>query len=157
MDISIVLAQIDQTLARAGQIRQRAAILCQDAARSKGVALDLYAETVHKCRSRWSRLSRLVYGASEGLSRAHTTTILRQHAREALRRGRLPNRPPDRTYGGHGTGSLCTICGLRTTKEETELEIEFDHDGSIPGWVRHYLHLRCFAAWEFERTKINPS
>ena len=70
-----------------------------------------------------------------------------------LHEGRLPTRRPDRTYGGHGTGAICAICGLKTTKEEAELEIEFDRDGTNPGMDRHYLHPRCFAAWEFERTK----
>jgi len=72
----------------------------------------------------------------------------------ALHEGRLPTRRPDRTYGGHGSGAACAICGLNTTKEEAELEIEFDRDRGNPGMDRHFLHPRCFAAWEFERTKV---
>jgi len=79
---------------------------------------------------------------------------LRERARIALNEGRLPARQPDRTYGGHGTGAGCALCGLKTAKEEAELEIEFDRGGTIRGMDRYYLHPHCFAAWEFERTKI---
>ena len=72
----------------------------------------------------------------------------------ALHEGRLPPRRPDRTYGGHGSGVVCAICGLKTIKEDAELEIEFDRDDGNPGMDRHYLHPPCFAAWEFERTKM---
>ena len=35
---------------------------------------------------------------------------LRTKARECLESGRLPNRSPDRLYGGKGTGAECVIC-----------------------------------------------
>jgi hypothetical protein len=41
-------------------------------------------------------------------------------------------------------------------REQAELEIEFNRHGITPGIDRHHLHPRCFAAWEFERTKIEP-
>ena len=79
---------------------------------------------------------------------------LRTRAREALQRGRIPVRRPDRTWGGLGLGSSdCVICGNRISKEESALEIEFDRM-SGPGMDRFYIHPRCFAAWEFERTKL---
>jgi hypothetical protein len=35
-----------------------------------------------------------------------------------------------------------------------EFEIQFARDGSInPGLDKFHVHVRCFAAWEFERMK----
>ncbi|HET9232763.1 MAG TPA: hypothetical protein VFP10_01325 [Candidatus Eisenbacteria bacterium] len=41
------------------------------------------------------------------------------------------------------------------SKTEYEFEIEFMHDtqNAAAGVDAYHLHLRCFAAWEFERTK----
>jgi hypothetical protein len=82
--------------------------------------------------------------------------VLRQKAREVLRGGRLPLRPADRTFGGPGSGEACAVCGELLQREQAELEIEFNRHGITPGIDRHHLHPRCFAAWEFERTKIEP-
>ena len=80
--------------------------------------------------------------------------ILRQHAREALREGRLPDRRPDRIWGGNGMSTPCRICDDRIGSDETELEIEFDGDGGNDGIACFHIHLCCFAAWEMERTEI---
>jgi hypothetical protein len=77
--------------------------------------------------------------------------MLRQKAREAVRTGKLPARHPDRTWGGPGVGAPCTICELPVTKDQMELEIQFAHDGAVPGLDKFHVHVRCFAAWEFER------
>jgi hypothetical protein len=34
-----------------------------------------------------------------------------------------------------------------------EYELQFAHDGAPPQLDRFHLHIRCFAAWEMERTK----
>jgi hypothetical protein len=39
------------------------------------------------------------------------------------------------------------------TKNELELEIQFARDGDNPGLDKFHVHIRCFAAWEFERNK----
>jgi len=75
-------------------------------------------------------------------------------ARAAIRRGRLPSRRPDRTCGGSGTRVVCSICRELVTADQTEMETEFRRHGQ-PGSDRHLLHVRCLAAWEFERTKID--
>ena len=76
-------------------------------------------------------------------------STLREKAREAIRAGRLPDRPPDRTWGGPGLGADCAICRAPVNHDEVEIEIEFDQgDDGCPGKSR--LHVRCFAAWEFE-------
>ena len=80
-------------------------------------------------------------------------SVLRAKAREVVRAGKLPNRRPDRTWGGPGVGAPCSVCGGAVTKEQMELEIQFAHDGAVPGLDKFHIHVRCFAAWEFERGK----
>jgi hypothetical protein len=82
--------------------------------------------------------------------------LRREQARKALIDKKLPARAPDRTWGGHGVGALCVICGEPVTKDEIEYELQFVHDGATPGLDKYTLHMRCFAAWEFERTKLPP-
>jgi hypothetical protein len=77
--------------------------------------------------------------------------ILREKARATVRDGKLPSRRPDRVWGGPGIGVICTICALPIPKEENEFEIEFAHNGDNPGLDKFHVHIRCFAAWEFER------
>ena len=78
---------------------------------------------------------------------------LREQAREAMRSGRLPAKPQDRMWGGPGLGVRCVVCDLAITKDQLEMQIEFGHDGAKPGIDAYHLHVRCFAAWEFERNK----
>ena len=79
--------------------------------------------------------------------------ILREQAREALQAGRLPRRPPDRTWGGPGVGAPYAVCEKPVTKSQVEFEIQFARDGASPDLDRYHFHIRCFAAWELERTK----
>ncbi len=80
-------------------------------------------------------------------------SILREKARAVVQRGKLPARSPDRTWGGPGIGAACAVCELPVKKDEMEFEIQFEHDGSNPGLDKFHVHIRCFAAWEFERNK----
>ena len=79
--------------------------------------------------------------------------ILREKARAAVRDGKIPARRPDRTWGGRGVGASCAICELPVTKDQMEFEIQFARDGDNPGLDMFHVHLRCFAAWEFERVR----
>ena len=81
--------------------------------------------------------------------------ILREKARAAVKNGKLPARRPDRTWGGPGVGAACAVCERPVGRDELEFEIQFAHDGSNPGLDKYHVHLRCFAAWEFERTKVS--
>ena len=78
-------------------------------------------------------------------------SVLRAKARGVIRSEKLPNQRPDRTWGGPGVGAICTICGEPVTKEQLEFEVQFAFDGVEPGLHKFHLHVRCFAAWEFER------
>jgi len=82
-------------------------------------------------------------------------SILREKAREAIRSGMLPVGKPDRTFGGQGSGVTCAICGDQVKRDQLELEI--DRHGVMPGLDRYHLHVRCFAAWELERTKVDST
>ncbi len=79
--------------------------------------------------------------------------ILRAKAREAIRTGKLPSRRADRTWGGPGVGAPCTVCGEAVTKDQLEFEVQFARDGDNPGPDKFHVHVRCFAAWEFERER----
>jgi hypothetical protein len=78
-------------------------------------------------------------------------TILRGKAQAAIRDGKIPSRRPDRTWGGPGVGAPCTICELPVEQSQMEFEIQFARDGDNPGLDKFHVHIRCFAAWEFER------
>ena len=77
--------------------------------------------------------------------------ILREKARAAVMNGKLPARRPDRTWGGPGVGAVCTVCNEPVTPSQMEFEIQFSRDGDNPGLDKYHVHIRCFAAWEFER------
>ncbi len=78
---------------------------------------------------------------------------LREQAREAIQNGKLPARAPDRMWGGPGVGAACSVCEKAVIKDELEFEIQFSRNGSNPGLDKFHVHIRCFAAWEFERNK----
>ena len=80
-------------------------------------------------------------------------TVLRAKAREVIRTGKLPSRRPDRTWGGPGVGAPCEVCGEAVTKDHLEFEVQFARDGDNPGLDKFHIHVRCFAAWEFERQR----
>jgi hypothetical protein len=77
---------------------------------------------------------------------------LREKAREVIRQGKLPSHAPTRTWGGPGVGAPCSVCGLPVMKNENEFEIQFEQEGG-GGLDKYHVHIRCFAAWEFERRR----
>lgn len=79
---------------------------------------------------------------------------VRAKARSVIQKGKLPSRTPDRTWGGPGVGALCVICDLPVRPTEMEFEIQFQRNGDNPGLDKYHVHIRCFAAWEFERHAV---
>ena len=75
---------------------------------------------------------------------------LRSKARELIQQGKLPAVTPTRVWGGPGVGAPCSVCTLPVTKEQKEFDIEFEQAGGA-GLDKYHVHIRCFAAWEFER------
>jgi len=77
----------------------------------------------------------------------------RDRVLEALQAGKLPNRSPERTWGGLGSGACCVLCGERVGPDEMELELEFASD---EGGKRdsYYVHVSCFSAWNVERHNL---
>ena len=80
-------------------------------------------------------------------------TVLRAEAREAIRTGMMPSKRPDRTWGGPGVGVVCTVCGEAVARDQMEFEVEFGRDGDNSGLDKFHVHVRCFAALEFERER----
>lgn len=76
---------------------------------------------------------------------------VQRKAGEVIQAGKLPNRWPERTWGGPGAGAECGICGAPVRADDTELEVEFARNGNDSGMDRYHVHLRCFAAWVSER------
>ncbi|MGH8219459.1 MAG: hypothetical protein ACREUT_12995 [Steroidobacteraceae bacterium] len=94
--------------------------------------------------------------------------ILRARAREALRTGRIPDRPPDRIWGGPGMGARCAVCDEPIGQNESELELQFADDcegdpapcsgkrmGGKSAGTNCHVHVACLAAWELERQNGN--
>lgn len=73
-------------------------------------------------------------------------TILRERARLAMRTGKMPRTQPERTWGGPGAGERCAVCNESIGRTESEFELQFAGVEKNP-----HIHVRCFAAWEFER------
>jgi hypothetical protein len=78
---------------------------------------------------------------------------LRDTARELMLNGKLPTRRPDGTVGGPGCGVACAICAEILRRTQMELEAEFRQGGEAPEVHKYHLHPRCYAAWEFERSR----
>ncbi|MHB8813399.1 MAG: hypothetical protein ACYDAE_09030 [Steroidobacteraceae bacterium] len=81
---------------------------------------------------------------------------LRARAREAMKTAQLPERRPERMWGGPGGGALCAVCGKTVGSEDMEFELQFSSVEN-PGASNYHVHVRCFAAWELERRNEESS
>ena len=79
---------------------------------------------------------------------------IRALARSVLQAGGIPRHAF--TNAERVIDFACAICGERIRPDQVEYEVQFAHDGVTPGVDLFHLHLRCFAAWELERTKAAP-
>jgi hypothetical protein len=67
---------------------------------------------------------------------------VRKRVLDAMARGELPPLLPRTTWGGFGTGTLCSGCGKTITTDQLETEFE---DGARR---QYHFHIQCFATWE---------
>lgn len=81
-------------------------------------------------------------------------TALRQKAREAIQSGKLPKRPPQRMWGGPGSGACCIVCGESVMQDELGLELEYAREAAPPRVGGYHAHVRCFAAWDSQRSDL---
>ena len=79
---------------------------------------------------------------------------IRALARAILHAGLMPRRDPEGTWGGMGIDVPCAICGELIGPDQATYELQFRREGKADALDRFHLHLRCFAAWEMERTKL---
>jgi hypothetical protein len=82
--------------------------------------------------------------------------LLRVKAREAMESGRIPGRRPERMWGGKGSGVCCAVCDLPVRRDEIGFDLEFLGQGNSSS-NNYALHIRCLAAWEFERGSSRPA
>jgi hypothetical protein len=74
--------------------------------------------------------------------------FLRDRVRKTVQAGELPNRLPDRLFGGMPTGDRCAFC-KESTHGEMEVELVFNANGH-PGQTTYYAHPRCFSLFVAE-------
>lgn len=77
--------------------------------------------------------------------------MLRDRVREAIRTRKLPDRSPERTWGGPGSGTCCAICDEQLRPDEVEFELEFATGDNGIGGENCHVHVCCFSAWERQR------
>jgi hypothetical protein len=71
--------------------------------------------------------------------------------------GTLPDRSPDRIWGGPSAGGDCAVCGASVDPGELELEMEFDGNGDGSSATRYQVHVRCFPAWQVKNVEPDGS
>jgi hypothetical protein len=82
--------------------------------------------------------------------------VLRERARQKMRRGTLPSDSEARVWAGPGLGLPCDVCDQPIERDDLEYELEFATDPARPPQAYRF-HRRCHAAWQLERTSTrNP-
>jgi len=88
------------------------------------------------------RLARLRGGRDLGSADAPIHLV-----RTRIADGTLPRRDPEKTWFGHGTNRACDACLLPVSREQIEVEADFDGAPTIR------LHSSCFHIWQVERAR----
>src|SRR5690606_40048927 len=95
-------------------------------------------------RDRTSPFENRTSGTNVSANGTGDESRMRKRVRAAVDAGRLPDRRPDRMWGGPGAGAICPICEGLVDHNETEIEVEIDP----PDEVGFHVHSHCFEAWE---------
>jgi len=78
---------------------------------------------------------------------------LRIRARERMTQGRLPRTKAIRTWGGPGSGAICSLCDAAILASEPEFEVQFDL--SAPSSSLRF-HRQCHSIWNELREESRP-
>ena len=98
-------------------------------------------------------MSETFSGAHDGALSLDHQSLRRMMARHAIQAGLMPDSRPESMREAPGIGASCTICILPISPQEPGYQLEFAQNGRLQ--ATHYLHVPCFAAWEFECRKPN--
>jgi hypothetical protein len=80
---------------------------------------------------------------------------IRLKGHESTLAGKLPDRAPDRLWGGRGNGTdLCSLCGNLLNEEEISFDLEYDGEAAARP-ACYSVHLHCFHAWDMDREQRN--
>jgi hypothetical protein len=82
---------------------------------------------------------------------------LRQKAREAIQAGRMPTSRPEGVWGGRGAGVECAVCGQVVSPDTLGFDLDFGPSVTVGVGNTPHVHIRCFAAWEFEYQSRLPA
>ena len=93
-------------------------------------------------------------GRPDSVTVSSDEASLRRAARGLIETGRFPAQRPSGVWGGPGTGAPCAICEKPVHRDGLGFEVEF---GPGAGAKVHYVHVRCFAAWEMECQEFLPA
>jgi hypothetical protein len=74
--------------------------------------------------------------------------VLREKARLAIQSGKLPDRLPESTFGGPGTGAPCAVCDRPVRPDELEIELKYSERAKDS--PNYHFHVRCHRSWEIE-------
>jgi hypothetical protein len=70
-----------------------------------------------------------------------------EKVREKLKTGRLPTFKPEKLYGGHGGGLLCSAC------DQPILPAQIQYEFDVPDGGTFRFHVGCLGLWEGELMK----
>ncbi len=72
---------------------------------------------------------------------------LRPVARERIATGQLPSTAPAKTWGGAGSGALCSLCDRQIASQDLEYEVEAVVNDTVQTFR---FHLVCESIWQLE-------
>ena len=153
MDVDLLVAHVNDTLAQTRLLRDRATALRAESTRTRSRALILQTATSRTCRQRWSGVASLASGGSgDGVEPLSADDLL-ECARDAIISGRLPAGISYRSWDGPILGvAACAICERPVRETETAYKLEFGDDGPATPQTFH-LHVPCFLVWARERRR----
>jgi hypothetical protein len=72
----------------------------------------------------------------------------------AVHAGKLPTHPPERTWGGKGSGAPCVLCEEPIRPNEIEWELEFSRVSDTDERANFRVHPDCLTDWQLARLEL---